>query len=93
MPGKSARILDQNTGSLVVICGEQAGRYEYLGVRLSDAAVLHTKAQSVSTRSFLAQNAGVLYAVSPTELKVTSGGTVIKQEPMISYREVPRQRN
>jgi len=73
-----------------VICGEQAGQYEYLGVRLSDAAVLRTKAQTDSTRSFLAQRAGVLYAVSPTELKVTAGTTVIKQEPMIEYREVPR---
>jgi hypothetical protein len=85
-----AYAIGRTPGSLLVICGEQAGRYEYLGVRLSDAAVLRTKAQTASTRSFLAQKAGVLYAVSPAELKVTSGGTVIKQEPMISYREVPR---
>jgi hypothetical protein len=29
----------------------------------------------------------------PTELKVTFGGTVIKQEPMTEYGEVPRQQN
>ncbi len=75
---------------VVVICGEQAGRYEYLGVRLSDAAVLRAKAQSATTRSYLAQKAGVLSAVYPTELKVTSGDTVIKREPMISYREARR---
>jgi len=85
-----AYAIGRTPGSLVVICGEQAGHYEYLGVRLSDAAVLRTKAQTDSTRSFLAQRAGVLYAVSPTELKVTTGTTVIKQEPMIEYREVPR---
>jgi hypothetical protein len=85
-----AYAIGRTPGSLVVICGEQAGQYEYLGVRLSDAAVLRTKAQTDSTRSFLAQRAGVLYAVSPTELKVTAGSTVIKQEPMIEYREVPR---
>ncbi len=85
-----AYAIGRTPGSLVVICGEQAGQYEYLGVRLSDAAVLRTKAQTDSTRSFLAQRAGVLYAVSPTELKVTAGTTVIKQEPMIEYREVPR---
>ena len=50
-----------------------AGRYEYLGVRLSEAAVMRTNAQTASTRSFLAQKASVLYATSPTELKVTSG--------------------
>ena len=85
-----AYAIGRTPGSLVVICGEQAGQYEYLGVRLSDAAVLRTKAQTDSTRSFLARRAGVLYAVSPTELKVTAGTTVIKQEPMIEYREVPR---
>lgn len=57
---------------------------------MSDAAVLRTDARTDSTRTFVAQKAGVLYAVSPTELKVTAGETVIKQEPMIEYREVIR---
>lgn len=85
-----AYAIGRTQGSLVVICGERAGQYEYLGVRLSDAAVLRTDAQTDSTRTFVAQKAGVLYAVSPTELKVTAGDTVIKQEPMIEYREVIR---
>lgn len=85
-----AYAIGRTKGSLVVICGERAGRYEYLGVRLSDEAVLRTDATADSTRGFVAQKAGVLYAVSPTELKVTAGDTVIKQEPMIEYREVIR---
>ncbi len=85
-----AYAIGRTPSSLVVICGEETGRYEYLGVRLSDAAVLRTAAQTDSARSFLARKSGVLYAVSPTELKVTSGDTVIKQEPMIEYREVAR---
>jgi hypothetical protein len=52
--------------------------------------VLRTAAETDSVRGFLAQNADVVYAVSPTELNVTAGSTVIKQEPMIEYREVPR---
>jgi hypothetical protein len=76
--------------SLVVICARQTGRYEYLGVRLSDAAVLRTEAETDSARGFLAQKAGVIYAVSPTELRVTTGNTVLKQEPMIEYHEVSR---
>jgi hypothetical protein len=87
---RPAYAIGRTPGSLVVICGEETGRYEYLGVRLSDAAVMRTAAQTDSTRSFLARKSGVLYAVSPTELKVTSGDTVIKQEPMIEYREVAR---
>jgi hypothetical protein len=31
-----------------------------------------------------------VYSVSPTELKVTTGDTVIKREPMVEYREVAR---
>jgi hypothetical protein len=87
---QSAFAIGRTPGSLVVICGERAGRYEYLGVRLSDAAVLRTDAETDSARGFLAQTAGVVYAVSATELKVTAGGTVIKQEPMLEYREVLR---
>jgi hypothetical protein len=83
-----AYAIGRTTGSLVVICGQRTGQFEYLGVRLSDAAVLRTNAHTSSTRTFLAQKAGVLYSVSPAELKVTSGHTVIKQEPMIEYREV-----
>ena len=82
--------IGRTEGSLVVICGEQPGQYEYLGIRLSDAAVLRTNAETNSARGFLAQKTGVVYAVSPTELKVTAGSTVIKREPMIEYREVTR---
>ena len=73
-----------------MICAQPTGRFEYLGVRLSDVAVLRTDAETNSARGFLARKAGVVYAVSPTVLKVTTGNTVIKQEPMIEYREVPR---
>jgi hypothetical protein len=82
--------IGRTQGSLVVICGEPAGRYEYLGIRLSDAAMLRTDAETDSARGFLAQRAGVVYSVSPTELKVTTGNTVLKREPMIEYRLVPR---
>jgi hypothetical protein len=84
-----AYAIGRTKGSLVVICGEQ-GRFEYLGVRLSDAAVLRADAQTSPAPGYLARKSGVVYAVSPTELKVTTGGTVIKREAMIEYREVPR---
>jgi hypothetical protein len=88
-----ASAIGRTTGSLVVICVEQPGRYTYLGVRLSDAAVLRTTASTTSTgsaRGFLARRAGVLYAVNRSELRVTAGSTVIKREPMIEYRDVAR---
>lgn len=87
---QQALAIGRTPGSLIVICGERAGQYEYLGVRLSDDAVLRTNAETDSARGFLAQRAGVVYAVSPAELKVTAGSTVIKREPMIDYRVMPR---
>jgi len=73
-------------GSLVVICGDRDGRYGYLGLRLSDDAVLKTSARTTPTHEFVAQNESVTYSISPAELRVTVGGAVIKQEPMIDYR-------
>jgi hypothetical protein len=71
----------------VVICGDRDGRFGYLGVRLSDDAVLKTAARRTPTHEFIAQNATVTYSISATELRVTEGGAVLKQEPMIDYRE------
>jgi hypothetical protein len=70
----------------VVICGDRSGQYGYLGVRLSDDAVLKTVARTTPKHQFIAQNARVTYSISPAELLVTAGGAVIKQERMIDYR-------
>lgn len=83
---QTAVAIGRTPGSLVVICGDRNGRYGYLGLRLSDDAVLKTSARSTSTHEFIAQNASVTYSISPAELRVTVGGAVIKQEPMIDYR-------
>ncbi|WP_102144272.1 hypothetical protein [Mycobacterium hubeiense] len=88
---QTASAIGRTAGSLVVICAEPGGSYEYFGVRLSDEASLHTAAQTASPRGFLARNYSVTYAVSPTELLVTAGDRVIKHEPMIEYRELRGQ--
>ena len=72
--------------SVVVICGSPTGRFEYLGVRLRDDAVLRAAAEGTPTSGFLARNSGTVYSVSPTELRVTAGGAVIKREPMLEFR-------
>jgi hypothetical protein len=85
---QTAVAIGRTLGSLVVICGDPDGRYGYLGVRLSDEAVLRTAARTTPTHEFIAQNAAVTYSISPTELRVTAGGAVLKQEPMIDYRDL-----
>jgi hypothetical protein len=83
---QTAVAIGRTPGSLVVICGDGSGQYGYLGVRLSDDAVLKTAARTTPRHQFIAQNARVTYSISPAELLVTAGGAVIKQEPMIDYR-------
>jgi hypothetical protein len=87
---QTAVAIARTPGSLVVICSDRSGQYGYRGVRLSDDAVLTTAARATPTHEFVAQNSTVTYALSPTGLLVTTGETVIKQEPMIEYREPSR---
>ena len=75
--------------SLMVICVVPDGKYEYRGVRLSDNAVLLVAAEPTNEGGFVARNDGVTYTVSPTQLLVTSGETVLFREPMTEF-EAPR---
>ncbi|CDP82094.1 MULTISPECIES: hypothetical protein [Mycolicibacterium] len=85
---QTARAIGRTEGSLVVICLDRTGRLEYHGVRLSDKAALAASADLTPGRKFVARNYQVNYAVSPTELLVTSGNAVLKREPMVEYREI-----
>ncbi|WP_301122833.1 hypothetical protein [Mycolicibacterium fortuitum] len=85
---QTARAIGRTEGSLVVICLDRTGRLEYHGERLSDRAALATSADATPGRRFVARNYQVNYAVSPTELLVTSGSSVLKREPMVEYREI-----
>ncbi len=71
--------------SLVVICVDPNGEYEYRGVRLTDNAALRVAAEPTSEGGFVVRNEGVKYAVSPTELLVTAGEKVLFREPMIEF--------
>jgi hypothetical protein len=81
--------LGRTARSYVVVCGNRDGGYEYRGLRLSDDAMLQVDAEKASADAFLARNAGTVYAVSPSQLVVTAGDTVVKQEPMVEFRAVP----
>ncbi|MGA5546278.1 hypothetical protein ACPCIR_30920 [Mycobacterium sp. NPDC051198] len=85
---QTARAIGRTEGSLIVICLDRTGRLEYHGVRLSDRAALAASADLTPGRKFVARNFQANYAVSPTELLVTSGSSVLKREPMVEYREI-----
>jgi hypothetical protein len=83
---QTAVAIGRTSGSRVVICGDESGRYGYRGVRLSDEAVLTTTARNTEPHRFVARHASVTYSVSETELRVTAGGALVKEEPMLDYR-------
>ncbi|WP_163699622.1 hypothetical protein [Mycolicibacterium sarraceniae] len=73
--------------SLVVICVNRDGGLEYRGVRLSDNAPLHLPITRSSDGTLVASNDGVTYAVSPTQILVSSGNDVIYKDSWIEFKE------
>ncbi|MFS0896327.1 hypothetical protein [Mycolicibacterium litorale] len=71
--------------ALVAICSGPDGQLQYRGVRLDDDAALMLTA-AAAPDGFTAENDGVVYRVSATELIVTSGDTTVHRQPMIEYR-------
>lgn len=71
--------------SLVAICADPDGTYQYRGVRISDDAALAVAAERTSSGGFEATNEGVTYAVSSNELLITSGDTTLFRESMVEY--------
>lgn len=86
--GQTAVAVGHTQRSLVVVCSTADGGYQYRGARVSDGATLKATA-SPSSDGFEAETDGAVYAVSPTELVVTSGGKVIYRDTWIEYRQQP----
>ncbi|MGE2717067.1 hypothetical protein ACQI4L_23675 [Mycolicibacterium litorale] len=72
--------------ALVAICSSPDGQLQYRGVRLDDDAALMLDAAAAGAGGFTAENDGVVYRVTATELVVTSGDTTLHRQPMIEYR-------
>lgn len=79
--------LGRTKRSLVVICVDQSGKYEYRGVRISDGASLTVPAETRPDGGFVARSDDVIYVLSASQLLATAGDTVITREPMIDYRQ------
>jgi hypothetical protein len=84
---ESATAIGRTEHSLVAICVDGYGRYEYHGLRLSDDSVLNVGALATADGRFIAQNTGFTYTFSPKELVVAQGTRVIRTEPMVAYVE------
>jgi hypothetical protein len=86
--GQTAVAVGNTQRSLVVVCSAADGTYQYRAARVSDGATLKATAKTTSD-GFEAETDGAVYAVSPTELVVTSGGKVIYRDTWIEYRQQP----
>lgn len=84
---KFAVAVGRTQRSLVAICVDGRGHYEYHGVRLSDDSVLNVPAKATADGKFIVQNAGFTYTFSPKELVIAQGARVLRKEPMVAYVE------
>jgi hypothetical protein len=74
--------------SIVAICVDAAGRYEYRGARLGDDAVLIVVAEPTVPGQFFAQKDGVTYTVTAKDLVIRSDEWV-RTEPVVEFGAQP----
>lgn len=84
---KFAVAIGRTDQSLVAICVDGRGHYEYHGMRLEDRSVLTVPARATADARFIVDNAGFTYTFSPKELVIAQGPRVIRKEAMVAYVE------
>jgi hypothetical protein len=88
---KFAVAVGRTQQSLVAICVDGNGHYEYRGVRLTDNSVLNVPGAVRAGGRYVVRNANFTYAFSAKELMILQGwGWVVRKEPMVAYME-PRR--
>jgi hypothetical protein len=85
---KSAIAVGRTQQSLVAICVDGAGHYEYRGVRLKDNSQLNVPGAVMLAGKYVVHNADVTYVFSAKQLMIIKGwGWVIRKEPMVAFVE------
>jgi hypothetical protein len=85
---KSTVAMGRTQQSLVAICIDPRGHYEYRGVRLKDESELNVSGAAMQDGKYVAQNADVTYIFSAKELMILQGwGWVVRKEPMVAFVE------
>ena len=85
---QSAVAFSRTEQSIVAICVDQAGRYEYRGARLGDDAVLIVVAEPTVPGEFFAQKDGVTYTVTAKELVIRTDEWM-RTEPVLQFGAPP----
>ena len=88
---KSALAMGRTEQSLVAICVDTSGHYEYRGVRIRDNSGLSVPNAVTLGGKYVAKNEDFEYIFSAKELMILQGwGWVIRKEPMVAFVE-PRE--
>jgi len=88
---RSAVALGRTEQSLVTICVDGSGHYEYRGMRVKDDYALKVPRAVMLGGKYVARNSDFTYIFSAKELVILQGwGWVIRKEPMVAFIE-PRQ--
>jgi hypothetical protein len=87
---QSAVAVGRTEHSLVAICTDGNGQYEYRGVRVKDSSVLDVPAEATEDGQFVAENGPFTYTFSAKELVIDKGWFVLRTEPMVAFVE-PRR--
>ncbi|MFL6088271.1 MAG: hypothetical protein ACJ74F_34930 [Mycobacterium sp.] len=85
---QSAVAFGRTEQSLVAICVDRDGHYEYRGARLGDDAVLIVVAEPTVPGEFFAQKDGVTYTVTAKELVIKSD-EYVRTEPVLQFGAPP----
>jgi hypothetical protein len=85
---QAAVVFGRTEQSLVAICVDRAGHYEYRGARLGDVAVLTLVAEPTVPGEFFAQKDGVTYTVTAKQLVIKSN-EFVRTEPMRQFGVPP----
>lgn len=81
----SVVVFGSSASSRVAICRDSDGEYQYRGVRVRDGARLILPAQGTGDGEYTADNDGIEYSVTSSALVISSGGEVIRREPMLDF--------
>ena len=85
---QSAILFGRTEQSLVAICLDPDGHYEYRGARVGDDAVLTVVAEPTVPGEFFAQKDGVTYTVTAKQLVIRIDGDV-RTEPVLQFGAPP----
>ncbi|WP_051574830.1 hypothetical protein [Mycobacterium sp. URHB0044] len=86
-PQQTAVVVGRTTKSLIAICADGRGRYEYRGVRLADQALQRLPATALANGCFGARTEEVFYTVSERKLLLTSGIRILRDEAMLEFKD------